>query len=267
MIDRHVSQFTVTISTPSKAFSSYDLKTVCQLYELGNGSDVSLRVFPELKCGHISGKAYERELTKLMTSWEERMPIMPFDGTNEATKSIYVYFILHAAISIFGTSAFTICPEKSIVGARGHGLVDYAIDSTRTQRTVGVTEVKNKDIKEGVAQNAVQLESCLTIRKRKACEMEDETFVSKAFGIVSDAEKFYFLECRLNGDEKASFKLSKPVAVNYQPSFMKDTAAVVLSHIGWLLGEVEKPEPSTTKEKHQRKKQKNTESLEFFNDL
>src|SRR5215216_1652018 len=34
MVDRHVSQFTVTISTPSKAFSSYDLKTVCNLYDL-----------------------------------------------------------------------------------------------------------------------------------------------------------------------------------------------------------------------------------------
>ena len=81
---------------------------------------------------------------------------------------------------------------------------------------------------------------------------DDGIFVSKAFGIVSDAEKFYFLECRINGDEKASFKLSKPVAVNYQPSFMKDTAAVVLSHIGWLLEEAEKPETPPVRVKKAR---------------
>jgi hypothetical protein len=96
-----------------------------------------------------------------VTFLEEHIPILPFNGTNEATKSIYVYFFLHAAISIFGTSAFTICPEKGITGTHRHGLVDYAIDSCRTQRTVGVMEVKHEHIKEGVAQNAVQLESCL----------------------------------------------------------------------------------------------------------
>jgi hypothetical protein len=72
--------------------------------------------------------------------------------------------------------------------------------------------------------------------------MEDtETFSEKAFGIVSDAEKFFFLECRVNGDGKASFKLSTPVVVNYSTRFMEDTVAEVLSHIGWLLEETEKP--------------------------
>ena len=161
MVGNNMSRLSVQLLTPSKAFSSYNLNAVCQLYGLGDGNDASLSVFPELKCGRISGEAYERELTELVTFLEKRIPIMPFDGTNEATKSIYVYFFLHAAISIFGASVFTIHPEKDIAGTHGHGSVDYAIDSSRTRRTVGVTEAKNKDIKEGVAQNAVQLESCL----------------------------------------------------------------------------------------------------------
>jgi hypothetical protein len=81
---------------------------------------------------------------------------------------------------------------------------------------------------------------------------DDETFVNKAFGIVSDAEKFYFLECRLNRDEKASFKLSKPVAVNYQPRFMRDTAAEVLSCIGWLLEESNQSDTTSMVVKKQR---------------
>ena len=77
---------------------------------------------------------------------------------------------------------------------------------------------------------------------------DDEAFVSKAFGIVSDAEKFYFLECRLNGDDKPSFKLSEPIVVNYDPDVMRTTVAKVLGRIGWLLEEIEKPEtPSVVK--------------------
>ena len=161
LVDRLMSQFTVAILTPSKAFSSYNLNAVCKLYGLNNDSNATLNMFPKLECQLITGEAYNRELSNLMTTLEERIKIMPFDGTNEATKSIYVYLFLHATISIFGTSAFTICPQKTIAGVSGNGIVDFAIDSTRTQRTVGVTEVKHEDFNKGIAQNAVQLESCL----------------------------------------------------------------------------------------------------------
>jgi hypothetical protein len=80
----------------------------------------------------------------------------------------------------------------------------------------------------------------------------DEIFTESAFGIVADAEKFYFLECRLNDDGKASFKLSESVLVNYDPDFMKFTVAKVLGYMGWLLGEVEKPETSLSSVKKQR---------------
>jgi hypothetical protein len=80
----------------------------------------------------------------------------------------------------------------------------------------------------------------------------DETFAESAFGIVADAEKFYFLECRLNGDGRASFKLSEAVLVNYDPNVMKFTVAKVLGYMGWLLGEVEKPETSPLRVKKQR---------------
>jgi len=253
MVDRHAVQFTVSISTPSKAFSSYDLDTVCKLYGINDSGGTFSAMFPKLDCGLISKDTFEQDLTNFTTDLEKHLLITPFDGTNEATKSIYVYLILHAAISIFGASKFTIYLEKYITGAHGHGPVDYAIDSRLTKKTVGVTEVKDEDFKQGIAQNVVQLESCLTTRKRKASEIEDvESPPGRAFGIISDAEKFYFLECRINGDGKTTFKLSESVIIDYRSEFMKDMVAKVLGHIGWLLEEVEKPDLSSAFVKKRR---------------
>jgi hypothetical protein len=81
---------------------------------------------------------------------------------------------------------------------------------------------------------------------------DDEAITDKVFGIVSDAEKFYFLECRFNGDGKPLFKLSKPTIVNYDPEVMRTTVAKVLGHIGWLLEEVDKPDTTSTVVKKQR---------------
>ena len=81
---------------------------------------------------------------------------------------------------------------------------------------------------------------------------DDETFAGRAFGIISDAEKFYFLECRLDGDGKASFKLSESILVTYNSTCMKNTVAEVLGQIGWLLEEAEKPESPLPRVKKQR---------------
>jgi len=66
-----------------------------------------------------------------------------------------------------------------------------------------VTEVKDEDFFKGITQNAVQLESALSNRKHKASEMEeDSVFVGRVFGIVTDAEKWYFLECSLDYQDR-----------------------------------------------------------------
>ena len=72
--------------------------------------------------------------------------------------------------------------------------------------------------------------------------------VGKAFGIISDAEKFYFLECQLNGNGKPSFKLLNSLVVNYGSRCMEETVADVLGHIGWLLEEAEKLEEAENPE-------------------
>ena len=105
---------------------------------------------------------------------------------------------------------------------------------------MGVTEVKKDNFVKGVAQCAVQLESSLLNRKRKVDELEESLTVGKVFGIVTDAEKFYFMECSLDEQERPAFKLSKPVIVAYDDVDMEDKVKRVLFHIVRLLEEVQK---------------------------
>jgi len=72
--------------------------------------------------------------------------------------------------------------------------------------------------------------------------MEAEQAVGSVFAIVTDAKEFYFLECTLDDQEKPSFKLSKPVVVVYEDDDIKVKVEKVLSHIVWLLEEVQKAE-------------------------
>jgi hypothetical protein len=54
------------------------------------------------------------------------------------------------------------------------------------------------------------MESTLS-RKRKADELDDGWSIDRVFGIVTDASEWYFMECKLDDEEKLSFKLSELV--------------------------------------------------------
>jgi hypothetical protein len=47
-------------------------------------------------------------------------------------------------------------------------------------------------------------------------------FTGETFGIVTDAEKWYFMECSLDDQERLRFKLSKPVIVVYDNDNMRE---------------------------------------------
>ena len=116
------------------------------------------------------------------------------------------------------------------------------IAELQTTKTVGVTEVNDEDIFKGIAQNAVQLESALSNHKCKASEMEEDVFTGKTFVIITDAEKWYFMECSLDNEGKPSFKLSEPVTVMYKDENMQAKMERDLGHIAWLLEEAQKPD-------------------------
>jgi len=74
---------------------------------------------------------------------------------------------------------FTVTPEEKLNGPHGTGPIDYAITFIKTGEIIGVTEVKKEDILQGIAQCAVQLESVVFSRKRKADELENELHLEK----------------------------------------------------------------------------------------
>ena len=135
-----------------------------------------------------------------------------------------------------------------IEGKNGRGNLDYGIESRTTGRIVGLVEVKKDDFKQGFAQATVQLESSLG-RKRKANEMDDGHGFDKVWGIVTDAEKWYFMECTQDAEGKPLFKLSKPLFVVYEDAGMKDMAEKVLGHIIWLLEESQKADSAVSLDK------------------
>ena len=75
------------------------------------------------------------------------------------------------------------------------------------------------------------MESSLTCRKRKANEIDDESDMDKVWGIVTDAEKWYFMECTLDEERKPSFKLSEPVSVVYKSDNMHELFPMHFSRI------------------------------------
>ena len=76
---------------------------------------------------------------------------------------------------------------------------------------------------------------------------EESVFTDKAFGIITDAKEWYFMECSLNNQNRLKFKLSKPVTVVYDSKNMGDNVERVLGHIAWLLEEVQKPDSLDTR--------------------
>ncbi|CAG8514150.1 11360_t:CDS:2 [Paraglomus occultum] len=219
-------KITVSLETPSKLFSDWELKDVCRLFAITEDMDPGLDSFPDFKCNHanINSETEQMALSNLLVELKQRLRFLSLGRT---TRSIYVFSYLIAAVSLFEDN-FEIWPEKFIEGINGRGPVDFAIDA-RDGQTVGVTEVKREDFEKGVAQNA-------TSRKRKASKVNT---VSRCFGIVTDAEKWYFLECTLNDGETPAFKLSQPVVVDYTDVSMKEKAGKVLSHIIWLLSQTQ----------------------------
>ena len=104
---------------------------------------------------------------------------------------------------------------------------------------MGVTEVKREDIKQGVAQNAVQIESALSRRKRKVEEIENDEDPDPCFGIVSDAETWLFLKCTRDENNNPIFSLSSPYRVSYEEGRRQEDVTKVVEIINWLLTEVE----------------------------
>ncbi|KAF8470013.1 hypothetical protein BDZ91DRAFT_807099 [Kalaharituber pfeilii] len=256
-------RLTVVIETPSKPFNEWTFRKVCELYDLSSRRKPGINVLPAFSCGSadLNNNKATVAVKHLMAELKLRHEVTPLDEGYEATKSIYSYCYLASGVSFYKPN-FILIPEMPVEGHNGYGNLDYAIECRSTERILGVVEVKKDDFMKGIAQASVQLESSLTDRKRKAKEINAGQDVDKVFGIVTDACKWYFMECTLEDEGKPLFKLSEPVIVLYNKQYMETQVKEVLAHIVWLLGEAQKPGEASQIQKKTKRVKSSVKSAE-----
>ncbi|UZO01218.1 uncharacterized protein OCT59_012322 [Rhizophagus irregularis] len=99
-----------------------------------------------------------------MADFNFRLKAIPIG--NEASKSQYVCAYLVAVTNLFEYK-FKVRPGKNVSGPNGHGPVDFALVLVRASRIISITEVKDKDFLQGIAQNSVQCESAALSNYKK----------------------------------------------------------------------------------------------------
>ncbi|KAF0412228.1 crinkler family protein [Gigaspora margarita] len=105
-------------------------------------------------------------------------------SANEATRCEYISRIIYGVASIYGGD-IKVYPQYEISGSHGKGPVDWAIKIGNI--IITITEAKREDINQGIAQNAIQLQTSIQRNPKKrsydtACLHEDVMY-----GIVSTA--------------------------------------------------------------------------------
>ncbi|GJJ71771.1 hypothetical protein EMPS_04128 [Entomortierella parvispora] len=203
----------------------------------------------------LDSDLHKESLRRLLDELDSRIRAIPTDTiSNEATCSAYICSFLTQAVLIFN-GELTLAPERPLRGKNGHRKVDYAIEALAkdgTRHVLGVTEVKHENYKKGLAQNFVQLESSLTVRKRKHStddddddykdggQEEDNSGPLRAYGIVTDASYWLFVECTIDpsqdSGERPRFRISRlKDIVNYNKDTWRAEAESVLGQVVWLM--------------------------------
>ncbi|KAF9403401.1 hypothetical protein BGZ94_004624 [Podila epigama] len=249
-----VRTLTVALETPTKKYTDFTLKEVNSLYEISNMEAPTMSDLPPftgISTEPLESTEHKESLRRLLDELDSRIRAIPSDTfANEATCSAYVCSFLTQAVLIFN-GELTLAPERPLRGRHGHGKVDYAIEAVAkdgSRHVLGVTEVKHEDYRKGLAQNLVQLESSLTVRKRKrGCDdngdderEEDNSVPMRAYGIVTDASFWFFVECTINpsqdSGDRPTFRISRlNDIVNYNKSTWRAEAESVLGQIVWLM--------------------------------
>ncbi|KAI1320351.1 hypothetical protein EDD11_001152 [Mortierella claussenii] len=225
----------VSLETPSKSFGNWTFKEVCDEYNLSVATEPESTVLRPFT-GGIQSAPLENELQQgtcdlLINEIEARVDSLPLNDGNEATKSMVVASLLVAATRLFKDDLY-IMAQRQLSGRRGNGPVDFSIHPRKNHDYIlGVTEAKRNDFKQGVAQNIVQLEAALTEKKRERerydIEEQDPPGEQKAYGIVTNTEKWAFLECTMLEDETISFKMSwLPESLNFGGNWKENARSI-----------------------------------------
>ncbi|KAK3845747.1 MAG: hypothetical protein J3R72DRAFT_435542 [Linnemannia gamsii] len=235
-------RLTISLETPSKSFGAWTFKDVCEEYNLSMASEPeleALKPFTDVKSASLRSAFQRATRDLLIKEIEARVDALPLRGGNEATKSMVVASFLVAATRLFKDDLY-LMSQRHLSGRRGNGPVDFSVHPRKTHDyTLGVTEAKRDDFRQGVAQNIVQLEAALTEKKRKREKHdldgdEDPPSKQKAYGIVTNALQWAFLECTMLEDETVSFRMSwLSESLNFGGNW-EDDATKIFAKIVWL---------------------------------
>ena len=148
------TKLTISLETPSKSFGAWTFKDVCEEYGLSDASDPQLEALPPFD--GIQSSLLKSDFEKatqdlLIKEIEARVDVLPLCGGNDATKSMVVASFLVAATGLFKDDLY-LMSQQHLSGRRGNGPVDFSVHPWKTyDYTLGVTEVKREDFRQGVA--------------------------------------------------------------------------------------------------------------------
>ncbi|KAK3846355.1 MAG: hypothetical protein J3R72DRAFT_486623 [Linnemannia gamsii] len=208
--DNGHKNFTISLDSPAKKFSSYTWKDAQSQY--------GVREFELMPVFDIQPKSLlEEEKTVLKHIVEDcvfkNKAYLLGPGASEATKSSVVDTFMVGAIQSYGPEMF-LAQQRPMSGMRGHGAVDFAVvDRVHQSQVLGVTEVKKEDYAQGLAQNMAELDVAVQQKKRKRIDEVDEDSGEriparfKSYGIVTDSFKWTLVECALDEGDVLSFRV------------------------------------------------------------
>jgi hypothetical protein len=137
------AKLTISLDTPTKAFSLWKFKDVCTEYRLSLATDPGLDVIPpftDIKAAPLDSDRKKEAFDQLIIEIGSRVEALKLVGANEATKSMVVASFLVAVTKLFKKDLF-LASQRDLTGRRGNGPVDFSVHSRSTHNyTLGVTE-------------------------------------------------------------------------------------------------------------------------------
>ncbi|KAF9322726.1 hypothetical protein BG006_002104, partial [Podila minutissima] len=165
-----MTKLTVSLETPTKNFSAWTFKDVCDEYNLSESSDPDLEVIPpftDVEAVVLDSDFEKKTVAQLEDEVGTFVDILNMHGTNKVTKLLIVSVFLAKVTRLFKEDLY-LAAQRNLSGHRGNGPVDLSVHSQKNyEYTLGMMEVKKDDFVQGVAQNIVQLESAMMEKKRK----------------------------------------------------------------------------------------------------
>ncbi|KAG0028113.1 hypothetical protein BGZ82_008617, partial [Podila clonocystis] len=216
-------------------------------FSLFSVSDIAARLgtnkFEEMEVGRVDC-SHGRHLEALEKLWITIGLARDSIGAwSEASTTRFSGSFFMAATTIFPN--LHLIPEKPITGSWGNGPVDYLIETKNALEVsmVGVAEAKKQStFKAGHAQNIAQLEATLTSRMDHDCRCNGKSMDLFSYGIVTDANRWEFIECRMdaasiNGLNRGIVvrKTKLEITIDYNDDERwKDQVKVVFEHVVWM---------------------------------